>query len=682
MYVLPQSSCSCCYDGDMQFPTFAECWHKNPTAHMFPDQTKMRKGAYKTCFIGVLGVAEDDLPQIKKKIHKHNPMLGTRDIVTCIELGVDHRKKLFDFNANDNVIVVADALRQALVNRKGVLKRLNSYGGTIEMVDVLEKDIRRVTKGSVVRVMLNTSPLYKHEGTALYDGALHGWCCVNIGSQRYIMPTMWVETISAEEPRDAAWENRACVDILYEQCVPTHLAGTCINFTGDGILHVAEIIKIFDPGSTVTPKIFATFDTSTRDWSDQAQKDAMVDSICELHAHSPLRYFKEECISANMHVYFNWEGCSGTQSIFESKQDRFFYVDNTNPSVRSRAFIGWSLRALGEIQWEIAHDRQVGGVERILQRNEDLMVTNSSVAHRYDHTRTGSIRRCMPSAATCMVEWNKMVGGVSMPSGTLEKEAFVDLERAVFTQQVVMPPGLIWGTVQTYAQDSPPTYVLVTFKGNNSITDEMCAAWFNLKQLDKQRLRHQLRVFLSYPWRTVRFSVQERVGVSIEFIANGRSNLVINTSSALYNFRQAIALFCRGVARMHREDITHNDLHIGNLTITQAADGESFSVKMIDFDRMRKHPPNEQTCRFHKDLRCIVRGLDTLVEKAQCSSLYPSVQHNHALQVQALSHLLFKLDNDVGSGAMAWSSSKTADFLSTMATDVVHTQARKRPLPL
>jgi len=100
-----------------------------------------------------------------------------------------------------------------------------------------------------------------------------------------------------------------------------------------------------------------------------------------------------------------------------------------------------------------------------------------------------------------------MVGGVFVPSGTLVKEAFVDLERVVFTQQVVTPPGLIWGTVQEYMQDSPPTYMLVTFKGNNSIADEMCAAWFNLQQLDDQKLRHQLRVFLSYLWRTVRFLV-------------------------------------------------------------------------------------------------------------------------------------------------------------------------------
>jgi len=124
-----------------------------------------------------------------------------------------------------------------------------------------------------------------------------------------------------------------------------------------------------------------------------------------------------------------------------------------------------------------------------------------------------------------MVEWNKMVRGVFVPSGTLVKEAFVDLERVLFTQQVVMPPGLIWGTVQEYMQDSPPTYMLVTFKGNNSIADEMCAAWFNLQQLDDQKLRHQLRVFLSYLWRTVRFLVQERVGVCIKFIANGKSKL-------------------------------------------------------------------------------------------------------------------------------------------------------------
>jgi len=61
------------------------------------------------------------MPQIKNRIHKHNPPLGTHDVVTCIELGVDHKKKLFDFDSLDNVTVIRDVLRQALVNQTGVL---------------------------------------------------------------------------------------------------------------------------------------------------------------------------------------------------------------------------------------------------------------------------------------------------------------------------------------------------------------------------------------------------------------------------------------------------------------------------------------------------------------------------------------------------------------------------------
>jgi len=57
----------------MQFPTFAECWKGNPAAHMFPDQTRMKRGAFKACFIGMLGVPVEDLPKITKDIHAFNP---------------------------------------------------------------------------------------------------------------------------------------------------------------------------------------------------------------------------------------------------------------------------------------------------------------------------------------------------------------------------------------------------------------------------------------------------------------------------------------------------------------------------------------------------------------------------------------------------------------------------------
>jgi len=647
---------------------------------MFPDQTKMKKGAFKTCFIGVLGAVGHDLLNIKQHIHKYKPMLGVQDIVTCIELGVDHRNYLFDFNNHDKVTVVRDVLRKALVNQKGVFKRCNISCGIIEMADVLEKDIRQVTKGSTVQVILNTSPLYKYKGIAEDDGSLCGWCAVYINSQTYIIPTMWVRTIHAEPPRDSNWGSRACVNILYEQVVSTHPAGTCIRFTGEGVLNTTEIVQmtemvqVFDPDNTVTPKIFAAFDTSIRDWNDQGQKDALVDSMCELHARNPSQYFMQEHISPNMNVYFNWEGCVGTQSVFESKGPYLFCVDNTNPHVRSQALIGWCSHALGEIQWEIPHNRRIGNIEHIRQRNEGLMVQNSSVTHRHDCTRTGRIVECMDSETTCLVEWKQTGSGVSVRT----RQAFADLERSVLTQQVVMPPGLVWGKVQDYQEHSPPMYVYVSFRGGTSIADDMCGAWFNLKQLDDQRLRHQLQTYLSYPWRTARFFVQERVGESFASIASGQSKLIIRSDSALCNFREAIALFCRGVARMHQHNISHNDLHIGNLTITQTADDEFFAVKMIDFDRMTQHAENAISHKFHKDIFCIVSALYELVEKVQCLSLCPSVQHKCVRDKNVLLNFVDKLEYTVGDMPSSWTTSMTTDFLLKVATNVVQTQAKTR----
>jgi len=664
----------------MQFPTFAECWLKNPAAHMFPDQTKMKRGTFKICFIGVLGVAEDDLPQIKNKIHTHNPSLGTHDVVTCIELGVDHKKKVFDFDQNDQVVVVKDMLRQALVNRTGVLKDVDIDGSKIQMVGVLEKDIRQVTKGSTVEVIHNGSPLYKFTGIAHDDGRLDGWCCVKIHSELYTIPTMWVKTIRAQVPQDSKWDNKACVGILYEQVVPTHLANTRIDFNADGMLDVAELIKVFDPDSTVTPKIFAAFDTSMGDWSDQGQKDAVVDSISEQHVSDPLNYFREERISPDTFVYFNWEGCSGTQSVFECKGTPRFYVDNTNPDIRSQGFIGWSSCALGVVEWELEHHRQIDKFEEIKQRDESLLVENSRVAHRYDYTRRGRILQCMLSTRTCLVQWDQTVGAVSVTNSTPVEEAFADLERSVFTQQVVIAPGLMWGFVFDFETDPRPAYVYVKFKGNTTISDEIGGAWFALEQLDKHKLRHQLQEYLSYPWRTVRFFVQERVGVSIRSIANGQSQLITNTSSALYNLRQAMAFFCTGAARMHRENITHNDLHIGNLTVTQTADGEFFSVKMIDFDRMRKHAKKAASARFRKDLRYIVTGLDFLLQNVKCLSLYPCVQRNHAAEVGALVDWLYKVDNEVADMSSMCAGSETADMLVKMAASIIGTPPRKRPL--
>jgi hypothetical protein len=206
----------------------------------------------------------------------------------------------------------------------------------------------------------------------------------------------------------------------------------------------------------------------------------------------------------------------------------------------------------------------------------------------------------------------------------------------------------------------------------------MCGAWFNLKLLDAQRLRHQLQTYLSYPWRTARFFVQERVGESFASIVSGQSKLIIRSDSALCNFREAIAFFCRGVARMHQHSISHNDLHNGNLTITQTADDEWFAVKMIDFDRMKQHAENAISHQFHKDIFCIVSALYLLVENIQCSSLCPSVQRKCVKDKNILLNFVDKLEHTVQRIPSSCTGSTTADFLLEVATNIVQTQTQTR----
>ena len=663
----------------MQFPTFAECWKGNPAAHMFPDGSRMKKGLFKTCFIGILGVAEDDLPHIKLGIQQYNSNLRTRDIVTCMELGVKHNGKLFAFGVGHVVTVLRDVLRPALINEKGIIDKCQEEQCKVLMINVLEKHIRIVTRGSHVEVTNNTSTLHGRVGIAQRDGDLDGWSCVEIQSIPHTIPTIWLRTVSAEAPLDTRWNNKAALLVLAEQLVLVHNPNRNLQFMGDGALGNTgdaglDIVKNFDPENTMTPKIFASFDTNMRDWSQQAQKDAIVDSICELHIKTPARYFEKERIVGGMRVHFNWEGCSGTQSILEMKQEDLFYVDNSSPEVRARALIGRYSRARAEMQWENGKDRRFVNLQRIEKRDENLLVELSRVSSRFDHTRTGRIWVRSAFATTCTVEWDQAMDGLSENFITCEKLA--DLERSVLIQKVVMPPGLVCGTVDQFDVDSPSTYVHVTFQPGTTISDDMGGAWFHRKQLDDSRFRHRLHIFLSYPWRTVRFTVQERVGVSIKCIALGQSILIINTVSAMCNFQQAIAIFCRGAARMSHENITHNDLHCGNMTISQTADGESFSFKMIDFERMQKHAPNVNRRVFNDEVLRILGGLDLLLQHVQCFSQYPNVRRNHASAVQALRKLFRTQKRRVLMPQWSYLSAKnpTEDLLLEMAVDVVHAQ--------
>ena len=661
----------------MQFPTFAECWKGNPAAHMFPDGCRMKKGMYKTCFIGMLGVAEDDLPRITQDIQRYNSNLRTKDIVTCMELGVRHTQTLFQIKEGQETTVLIDVLRPALINKRAVVGRCAEEKYQVLMINVREKHIRMVTRGSHVRVTNNTSTLYGQVGIAQRDGDLDGWSCVEIKSVLYTIPTIWLATDSAEAPLDRDWESRAILSVLAEHLVPKHDPNTSIKFAGDGAFGNAGdtglgLVQNFDPDNTVTPKIFATFETNMRDWSQQAQKDAIVDSICELHVNNPARYFEKERIVGGMCVHFNWEGCSGTQSILETKQEDLFYVDNSSPEIRAQAFIGRYSRARAEMQWENGEDRQFVRLQRIEERDEDLMVLHSRVSSRFDHTRTGRLSHRSASVTMCTVEWDQTTDGLS--GALITSEKLEDLERSVFIQKVVMPPGLVCGTVDQFSVDMPSTYVHVTFQRGTTISDDMGGAWFHRKQLDESRFRHRLHIFLSYPWRTVRFTVQERVGVSIKCIAVGQSILIINTVSAMRNFRQAIAFFCAGAARMVHENITHNDLHCGNLTISQTSDGESFAVKMIDFERMQKHRRFKTTDAFKKEFLWILQALDLLVEHVKCVSQYPSVRRNHDSAVKALRQYFHGLRNMVLTPPTWFKHSEhpTEILLVEMVHDVVH----------
>jgi len=129
---------------------------------------------------------------------------------------------------------------------------------------------------------------------------------------------------------------------------------------------------------------------------------------------------------------------------------------------------------------------------------------------------------------------------------------------------------------------------------------------------------------------------------------------------------------------MHQHNISHNDLHNGNLTITQTADDECFAVKMIDFDRMKQHAENAISHQFHIDIFCIVSALYAFVEKVQCLSLCPPVQHKYVKNKNVLLNFVDKLEYTVQGIPSSCTGSMTADFLLEVATNIVRTQTQTR----
>jgi len=159
-----------------------------------------------------------------------------------------------------------------------------------------------------------------------------------------------------------------------------------------------------------------------------------------------------------------------------------------------------------------------------------------------------------------------------------------------------------------------------------------------LDQLNYKHLQYKLQNFLSHPWRTARFSIQERVGMSIKSLHHSQCKVDINTDRALRNFHETLITFCEGAKRMHMQNIAHCDLNPGNITLTQTTDGETFVLKMIDFDQMKQFNATDITMSFYIDVLLILRGITMLLNLVQCVSDDEDVIRNFLSRIIGLIH--------------------------------------------
>jgi len=527
-------------------------------------------------------------------------------------------------------------MRKTLVGETGTVLGVLNGDCHIGMDILKEHVVRQITEGSSLRVICMQSPQYMLEAIALEDGRLDGWCLVSINDKPYTIPTMWLLSITMELPRSKFWLKDANVKVRCENTVLIHKENTPMLFSGESSALVVPTIAKFDPLSIVTPKIFRVLDVTMREWSVQAQKDAVIECMCQKHMESPDTFFRNESVVDGMSIHFNWKGSTGTLSIFESGEELFFYIDNSFVAIRAQARIGRADTEGGIIRWETSAHHTVVQVERIRQRDAGLLVIGSSITHAHDHNRIGTVMgwvraRCKDIVPKkCSVHWDLTGPGI------VEEENVENLERSVLMRTVVMQPSLVSGTVQNHDIARRSKYVLIKFTKNTTIGSELGQAWFDLDQLNYKHLEYKLRNFLSYPWRTARFTIQERVGMSIKSLYQSQCKVSINTDRALRNFHATLIAFCDGARRMHEQNIAHCDLNPGNITLTQSMDGETFALKMIDFDQMKQYQAKNVTVMFHTDLKFILKGITTLLKLVQCQSDDEGVTRNFLLHVIAL----------------------------------------------
>ena len=659
MYRVRQSSCRACYGGDISFATFEDCWRQNVAAHVFPgnDQSKMKTGAYKCCFIGMLGIAEDAVPEIQRCIEAYNPNLGTHDIVTCMDFGIYQYECVSLFKVDAKVQVVRDVLRPSLCGKSGVVVQVSSDGIVVEMDTVLQEEVARVTGGSIVEIIQGGDSLHMRQGTAVGDGDMSGFCKVKIDSTVHTIPSTWLRVIVTEPPCSLLWKNTATVFLMPEQVIPAASECTASSMcTG-----ARDMAAKFDEKNEMTAKVFIVKDLTMTQWSQQAQKDAVIDSMCERNMLLPYNFLQGETIRYGDTVHFTWDGCTGTQSVFTGSlaSQRFFYVDDSTPAIRAEGRIGCFSPDTGAVLWEIPPLHLVTAIKRVMRRDESLLVVGSSVTYLHDCARTGTVREifcgCPQHPSECIVQWD-------MHGVRSTRERVADVERRSFMQSVPIPQSLVVGKIAPIPMHCASDFVLVQFNGQSEIGDRIGEAWFNLKQLNADRLRHRLHCFMSSTFRVGRFTVQERAGISIDELQCTNSTVVVINSKALRSLFAAVSTFCRGASRMHMNNITHGDLNSGNITIGQTTNLEHFSIKMIDLDSMTQHPPGKMDVALYKNDLCdIIQCLLDMVKVVRCA------RSDHQTAFAKFRSMLFVKKLDTNIMAECVPCTQTADFLSELA---------------
>jgi len=92
--------------------------------------------------------------------------------------------------------------------------------------------------------------------------------------------------------------------------------------------------------------------------------------------------------------------------------------------------------------------------------------------------------------------------------------------------------------------------------------------------------------------------------------------LWLQTAQQCENFFTCIVRFCASVANMHQKGVVHRDMHSGNITFSGPDAKQQFSIKLIDFDRMRQEAVTSEY--FERDFMNSSNALKHILKLVAC----------------------------------------------------------------